>query len=88
MSHAYQYNSNNTNTYNKIGLPSDIKINGKDGYNRKNHFEYEAHEIIEPNIYDYVLGNINYKTFVNNIKHKSLLKYKFGCRKSLRNYGK
>lgn len=85
LSHAYQYNSNNTNNYNKIGLPSDIKINGKDGYNRKNHFEYEAHKIIEPNIYDYVLGNIDYKTFVNNIKHKNLLKYRYGGRKSLKN---
>ena len=88
LSHAYQYYSNNTNNYTKIGLPGDIKINGKTGYDRKNHVEYEAHKIIEPNIYDYILGNIDYKTFINNIKNKNVLKYRCGGHKSLRNYGK
>lgn len=85
LSHAYQYNSNNTNNYTKLSIPGDIKINGKTGYHRKNHLEYEAHSIIEPNIYDYVLGNIDYKTFINNIKNKNVLKYRCGGRKSLKN---
>ena len=58
---------------------------GETGYNRKNHFEYEAHKIIEPNIYDYILGNIDYKTFINNIKNKNVLKYRCGGHKSLKN---
>ena len=87
LSHAYQFKSNNTNNYTKLSLPGDIKVNGKTGYNRKNHLEYEAHNIIEPNIYDYILGNIDYKTFINNIKNKNVLKYRCGGHKSLRNYG-
>ena len=30
------------------GLPGDIRINGKDGYHRPEHFEYKTHRIVEP----------------------------------------
>lgn len=39
-----------------IGLPSDFKVNGKNGYNRPDHFEYKTHRIVEPLLNSYILG--------------------------------
>lgn len=40
-----------------IGLPGDIKINGKDGYHRKGHPEYNAHKIVQPSLHSYIRGS-------------------------------
>lgn len=47
------------NNPNIFELSSDIKINGKTGYNRKDHYEYEAHKIIEPLISKYIQGQLD-----------------------------
>lgn len=60
LSHAYQFSKyapkkireNQLTRF--LSLPGDIKIDGKDGYNRPGNLEYNAHSIIEPAIRDYI----------------------------------
>ena len=67
LSHAYQYHGTDTpRNYNWIkqwfSLPSDIKINGKSGYERPGNYEYVAHEIIEPYFNSYLTNpNVKYQ---------------------------
>ena len=60
LPHAYQYYNNNVpkggflNT--GFGLPGDIKIGGKNGYNRYSNQEFFAHNIVEPFLEDYLFN--------------------------------
>lgn len=71
LSHALQVKSNFINNPNIFELPSDIKINGKTGYNRKDHYEYEAHKIIEPLISKYIQGQLDLDAFKQAIRDKN-----------------
>lgn len=66
LSHAYQYNAKELeHKPSFFNIPGDIKINGKDGYSRPGHMEYQAHSVIEPLLEDYINGNIHSLNEVN-----------------------
>lgn len=61
LSHAYQSHADDPllskyglNSF--LSLPGDIKIKGRDGYDRPGNNEFSAHRIIEPAIYRYIYG--------------------------------
>lgn len=68
LSHAYQYNAKGLNFKPDVfNIPGDIHVNGKSGYDRPGHVEYEAHRIIQPVLSAYVDGYLNSLDEVNNI---------------------
>ena len=40
----------------------DQKVNGKTGYHRENHYEYQAHRIVDPAIGHYINGGLGLRT--------------------------
>lgn len=79
LAHAYQFRAMPFSWDKLTSLPSDIKVNGKTGYERPTNLEYQAHSIIEPMIENYVSGNI--KSF-NQDRWNNILQNEINKRKS------
>lgn len=68
LAHAYQFKTKEGEKYKGTWydkLPGDIKVNGKEGYERPSHYEYQAHTVLQPILESRIFkyepgGRINY----------------------------
>lgn len=83
LSHFVQYNVPEASNFGRISVftnrPSDwTNSRGQTGYDDPSHYEYDAHERIEPELYKYLLGRGEYKSpfttynLLQNLKKSNL----------------
>lgn len=68
LTHAYQRKYNGI--INMLDLPSDVKIKGKDRYATQNTTEYNAHQIIQPMMREYLDSDMTFEQLQDSINKK------------------